>query len=275
MQQLTIVGLGLIGASLAKALAGRYHITGIDRDEETIRAALADGVIARGGGAYSLAARSDIVIIALPVGAIVPAARELLPHLKEGAIISDTGSTKASICRELGDHPLFVGGHPMAGTEYSGYGASFAELFDGAPCLLTPQTAAPQAAVDTLRRLWQTAGARVATVDAREHDGLMAIISHLPHLVSFAYMNLAPDLAKDADFFGKGFRDFTRIAASDPTMWRDIFLDNQDELLPLLDKLLAELSRWRELIADGEGEQLKERLHTAQQIRRNLYGPAR
>lgn len=270
--KIAVIGLGLIGASLAKSLAGRAEITGIDRDPGVIEKAAGEGVISRGGDDLSLARGCDLAVIALPVGSIVGAARELRLHLGPDAPVTDTGSTKARIAREIESFwPCFVGSHPIAGKENPGYCASQPDLFAGRPCIITPGIRAPQECVRQVRQLWEACGSRVTIMDPVQHDGLMAVISHMPHLLSFASMGLAGDLHIHRGLLGAGFRDFTRIAASDPVMWRDIFLDNSEHILKLLDDYLRELGLMRDLIGGRDAAGLEERLRIYSTIRRTLY----
>jgi len=270
--KITVVGLGLIGASLAKALAGRAEITGIDCDRGVIERALREGVVSRGGSDFSLARGSEIVVIALPVGSIVEAARKLAPYLSAGTPVTDTGSTKTHIVSGIDAFwPCFVGSHPIAGKENPGYLASQANLFAGRACIITPQLHTPHDCIQRVKQLWGDCGARVTLMDPLKHDKLMAVISHMPHLLSFTSMSLAGDLHIHRDLLGAGFRDFTRIAASDPIMWRDIFLDNRDEILKLLDGYIRELSSMRHLIDGRDSAGLEERLRNYSTIRRGLY----
>jgi prephenate dehydrogenase len=270
--KVTVVGLGLIGASVAKALQGHAEITGIDRDTGTIEKALREGVISRGGSDLSLAQGSDAVVIALPVGNIVDAARGLLPHLSPDALVTDTGSTKAHIVRDIETFwPCFVGSHPIAGKENPGYSASQAILFAGRMCIITPGAHARGDCIRRAEQLWEACGSKVTVMDPVKHDELMAVISHMPHLLSFASMGLAGDLHVHRSLLGAGFRDFTRIAASDPVMWRDIFLDNKKPILELLDGYVRELGALRKIIDSGDAAGLEEKLRTYSTIRRDLY----
>ncbi len=274
--KVAVVGLGLIGASIAKALHGRAEITGIDRDAGVVEKALGDGVISRGGPELSMAAGSDIAVVALPVRSIVDAARDLAAHLSPDALITDTGSTKASIVSSLDSFwPCFVGSHPIAGKENPGYQASQANLFAGRACIVTPGPSARGDCLERAVRFWEDCGANVTVMDPVKHDELMAVISHMPHLLSFASMGLAADLPIHRGLLGAGFRDFTRIAASDPVMWRDIFLDNRERILELLDDYVRELGAIRDLIDSRDAEGLEEKLRTYSSIRRNLYADNR
>jgi len=279
---LSIVGLGLMGGSLARAVkeaALPWKVRGLARDPETRRTALAAGAIDEACTNAAEAAReADLVVIALPVRSIPDAARELAPHLAPGTVVTDVGSTKAVLTRRVeAVLPLgvpFVGGHPIAGTEESGFTASFAGLYRGARCLLTPGATATPAAVALVRDLWESIGMRVEVLDAATHDRILAVISHLPHVVAYALVNAAAqadaDLPGLLSYTGGGFRDFTRIAASHPAMWRDICLDNRDEVLKALDEFLAQAGRLRALIAAGDETGLEGAFADARIVRRSL-----
>jgi prephenate dehydrogenase len=270
--KLTVVGLGLIGASVAKTLAGKAAITGIDRDPATVEQALGQGVISRGGQDLSLARGSDLVLIAVPVGSVVETARNLIPHLDEGTVVTDTGSTKEGIVDAVDAlWPCFVGSHPIAGKENPGFGASQADLFSGRVTILTPGRATEGSSLGRVRELWEACGSRVVEMDPGKHDELMAKISHMPHLLSFASMGFAQDLHIHRDLLGAGFRDFTRIAASDPVMWRDIFLANRGHILKLIDGYIEELRAMAGMISGGRAEDLEDMLRTYASIRRDLY----
>jgi prephenate dehydrogenase len=279
---LVIVGLGLMGGSLARAVkeAGLpWRVRGLARNPATRQAALAAGAIDEAcGDAAGAALGADIVVLALPVRAVPDAARELGPHLAPGTVVTDVGSTKAALVGRveavLPAGVPFVGGHPIAGTEESGFTASFAGLYRGARCLLTPGASSTPEAIAAVRGLWESVGMRVEIMDAATHDRILAVISHLPHVVAYALVNAAA--AADAalpgllSYTGGGFRDFTRIAASHPAMWRDICLDNREEVLAALDLFLAEAGRLRELIARGEAADLEAAFGAARVVRRSL-----
>jgi prephenate dehydrogenase len=227
------------------------------------------------------AAGADLVVLALPVLAVPGAARQLAPHLAPGTVVTDVGSTKAALCRRVeavlpGGVP-FVGGHPIAGTEESGFTASFAGLYRGARCLLTPGPSSTPAAVAAVRALWESVGMRVEEMDPAAHDRILAVISHLPHVVAYALVNAAAAAERDApgllSYTGGGFRDFTRIAASHPAMWRDICLDNRAELLAAIDLFLAEAARLRALIEAADAAGLEEAFAAARVVRRSLSPP--
>jgi prephenate dehydrogenase len=274
--KLAIVGLGLIGASIARALAGKADITGIDQDASTVEKALAEGVISRGGGDLSLAAGCDTAVIAVPVGSIVPVAGELAVHLDPGTVLTDTGSTKTDIVEAIDSFwPCFVGSHPIAGKENPGYEASQGDLFSGRVAIVTPVSRTEGICINRVKALWEACGSRVVEMDPPMHDELMAKISHMPHLLSFASMGFAHDLHIHRDLLGAGFRDFTRIAASDPVMWRDIFLANKGHILKLIRDYVHELETMGGMIENDAADALEGLLRTYSSIRRDLYEHSR
>lgn len=274
--KITLIGLGLIGASIAKALQGKAQLTGIDRDASTVGQALADGVISHGGADLSLASSSDMVIVAVPVGSIVETVARAIPYLDDGTVVTDTGSTKAHIVRSIDEiWPSFVGSHPIAGKENPGYAASQADLFGSAMTIITPSPATQAGCIEKTRRLWEWCGSLTCTMDPELHDELMAVISHMPHLLSFVSMSMAGKIQIHRELLGAGFRDFTRIAASDPVMWRDIFLENASNILPLIDRYREELKNLRDIIEQGRGRELEDALTAYARIRRGLYGDSR
>ncbi|HQI81516.1 MAG TPA: prephenate dehydrogenase [Deltaproteobacteria bacterium] len=274
--KIAIIGLGLIGASMAKALRGSATITGIDADGRTVRQALDDGVIASGSTDMAAAAHSDAVVIAVPVCSIVDAAAEVIRHIGTDTVLTDTGSTKAHIVERIeAMSPCFVGSHPIAGKENPGYAHSQEDLFRGAMTIITPTGRSRRDCVERVTSLWETCGTRIQSMDPLTHDRLMAVISHMPHLLSYASMKLADELHIHRQLLGAGFRDFTRIAASDPIMWRDIFSDNREHILPLIDTYVQELLHLRTLIEQDRTKDLEAALSSYAQIRRTLYGHPR
>lgn len=281
-QTLTIVGLGLIGGSLARAVKTSglpYRVVGVARREETRRSAIACGAVDEAVGEVSeAAARSDIVVLALPVLTIPPLLRRMAPLLHRGTVVTDVGSTKQSLVGQaeeiLPAGVPFVGGHPIAGTEDSGFEASFPELFRGARCILTPGRTSTAEAVATVRRLWEEVGSTVEAMDPAVHDRILAVISHLPHVVAYALVNAAASFDREIPgllgYTGGGFRDFTRIAASHPVMWRDICLENRGEILAAIDRFMAEMARLRRLVDDGDGGGMEEAFEAARAVRRSL-----
>lgn len=263
---LALVGTGLIGGSFALALkaAGAVgEVLGVGRDPARLTVARELGLIDRAVD-WAQAGQADCILLALPVGETGAVLRNLAPHLKPGAIVTDAGSTKGDVVAAaraaLGARCVdFVPGHPIAGSERSGAAAARADLYQGRCVVLTPATDTRAAAVAVVRALWESAGAAVETLDAAQHDRIFAAVSHLPHLAAFA---LVDELVQRGDgdtlfrFAASGFRDFTRIAGSSPEMWRDVALANRGALLDELDAYLAALQRLRRAVDDGDGEAL-------------------
>jgi cyclohexadieny/prephenate dehydrogenase len=281
--RLTIVGLGLIGSSIARA-ARRYNLAGtivaLDRDA-AVRARVAELGIADvvTGDPREGATEADLVILCVPVGAIGAAAAELAPHLKPGAIVSDVGSVKGAVVAAIRPHlpegVALVPGHPIAGTEFSGPDAGFATLFQNRWCILTPPEGTDPAAVERVRALWEGMGANVETMSAEHHDHVLAITSHLPHLIAYNIVGTAADLEEATQsevikFSASGFRDFTRIAASDPTMWRDIFLNNREAVLEMLGRFNEDLSALAKAVRWGDGDALHAMFTRTRAIRRSI-----
>lgn len=285
VKTLTVVGLGLIGGSLVRAVKARglpYRVHVVARREETRRQALQGGVAEEAFAAPAEAAPdADLVVLALPVLAIPGAFREMAPRLRGGTVVTDVGSTKGSLteCMEevVPSGISFVGGHPIAGTEDSGFESSFPALFQDTRCILTPGRSSTPEAVEAVRSLWEEVGSKVETMEAAVHDRIFAVISHLPHVVAYALVNAAA--VADGDhpgllrYTGGGFRDFTRIAASHPAMWRDICLDNRREILSAIDLFLKEAVRLRDLIRDEDGPGIEEAFDAARTVRRSLAPP--
>jgi cyclohexadieny/prephenate dehydrogenase len=281
--RIALIGFGLIGGSIARAaraqgLVGEIVTTA--RSEET-RArvkelGLADAVVDTNAEAV---AGADLVILCIPVGACGAVAQEIGPHLARGAIVSDVGSVKAALVRDMAPHlpphAHFVPAHPVAGTEHSGPDSGFAELFINRWCILTPSEGTDPDAVERLRDFWAALGARVEIMTAEHHDLVLAITSHLPHLIAYTIVGTADELAQVTSsevikFSAGGFRDFTRIAASDPTMWRDVFLSNKDAVLEMLGTFNEDLSRLTRAIRRGDGEALFEHFTRTRAIRRGV-----
>ncbi|TXM94440.1 prephenate/arogenate dehydrogenase family protein, partial [Methylobacterium sp. WL103] len=217
--------------------------------------------------------------LCVPVGAIGPVAAAMAPHLKPGAVVSDVGSVKASVVAAVSPHLpdgiVFVPGHPVAGTEYSGPDAGFSTLFSNRWCILTPPEDAPEAAVERVRALWQGLGAVVETMTPEHHDLVLAITSHVPHLIAYNIVGTAADLEQVTQsevmkFSAGGFRDFTRIASSDPTMWRDIFLTNREAVLEMLGRFNEDLSVLTRAIRYGDGDALHDLFTRTRAIRRGI-----
>lgn len=284
VDRLVIAGFGLIGSSLARALRRQPglvgHITAVDRDPAALAAIreldLADAATDDLAAAVPTA---DLVIIATPLSAMQPLGAVIGPLLKPGAILSDVGSVKASVLRDLEavtpSYAHLVPGHPIAGTENSGPQSGLAHLFEGRWTILTPTATTDRIAVETVAALWRAVGSNVVEMDAGHHDKVLAITSHLPHLIAYTIVGTAVDLedslrSEVIKFSASGFRDFTRIAASDPTMWRDIFLNNREAVLEMLQRLTEDLSALQRAIRWGEGEVLFERFSRAREIRRGV-----
>lgn len=282
-KRVALIGLGLIGSSISHAarrggLAG--EIVGSSATGETRRKAEDLGLVRV---AYARAADAvkgaDLVILCAPVGAYAAIAAEIGPHLAPGAIVTDVGSVKAAVVRDIAPHiPAgvhFVPGHPIAGTEQSGPEAGFAELFDNRWCILTPAPDADAAAVARLKAFWEALGSAVEVMGAEHHDMVLAITSHVPHLIAFNIVNTAAHLARVTDtevikFSAGGFRDFTRIAASDPVMWRDVFLNNKDAVLEMLGRFTEDLTQLQRAIRYGDGATLERLFADARAIRRGI-----
>ncbi|KQO85197.1 MAG: prephenate/arogenate dehydrogenase family protein [Methylobacteriaceae bacterium] len=282
VERLAIVGLGLIGSSIARG-ARTYglarEIVAIDRDAGVIERVKALGLADEASTEASAVAGADLVILCVPVGAIGAVAAEIAPHLKPGAVVSDVGSVKAAVVAAVAPHlsPAnpFVPAHPVAGTEYSGPDSGFATLFSNRWCILTPPEGTDPAAVERVQGLWQGLGAIVETMTPEHHDLVLAITSHVPHLIAYNIVGTAADLEEVTQsevikFSAGGFRDFTRIAASDPTMWRDIFLTNRDAVLEMLGRFNEDLSALSRAIRWGDGEALHELFTRTRTIRRGI-----
>jgi cyclohexadieny/prephenate dehydrogenase len=282
-QRVALIGFGLIGGSIARAaraqgLAGEIVATARSAKSRARVGEL--GIVDRVLESNAEAVHgADLVILCIPVGACGRVAEEIGAHLKAGAIVSDVGSVKGAVVRDIGPHlPAgvhFIPAHPVAGTEHSGPDAGFAELFIDRWCILTPAEGADAAAVERLRAFWAGLGAKVETMTAEHHDMVLAITSHLPHLIAYTIVGTADELegvtqSEVLKFSAGGFRDFTRIAASDPTMWRDVFLTNKDAVLEMLGTFNEDLSKLTRAIRRGDGEALFEHFSRTRAIRRGI-----
>ncbi|MBT3557737.1 MAG: prephenate/arogenate dehydrogenase family protein [Rhodospirillales bacterium] len=281
--RVAFVGFGLIGSSLARimirdGLAGHISVTA--RTQATLdtvtRLELADSVTL---DATEAVRDADLIMICTPLGAYGAVAKEIGPHLKDGAIVSDVGSAKQIVSREIVPHMPdgvhVVPGHPVAGTENSGPEAGFAELFMGRNCILTPDDGVAEQAIEKISALWKAAGMSVEMMSAHHHDQVLAITSHLPQLIAYTIVDTAEQLGEDLKhevikYSAGGFRDFTRIAASDPTMWRDIYLENSDALLDILGRFNEDLTHMRRAIRRGDGDTLHEVFTRTRAIRRGI-----
>jgi cyclohexadieny/prephenate dehydrogenase len=282
LRRLAVIGLGLIGASLCRAAKTRglaAGIAGYDADPE-VRAraqalALADEIAPT---AEAAAAGADLVVLAVPVGAMEAAARAVAPRLAAGALVTDAGSVKQAVIEAATPHlpaGSFVPGHPIAGTEQSGPEAGFATLFEGRWCILTPTEDTPGAAVERVASFWQGCGSTVDYMDPHHHDLVLAITSHVPHLIAYNIVGTASDLETVTEsevikYSAGGFRDFTRIAASDPTMWRDVFLNNREAVLEMLGRFSEDLTALQRAIRWGDGDALYNLFTRTRAIRRQI-----
>ncbi|MEM9289496.1 MAG: prephenate/arogenate dehydrogenase family protein, partial [Pseudomonadota bacterium] len=254
-------------------------VIGFDQDEDVCAQASALGFLDETAATAKAAiADADAVILCVPVGAIDAVVADIADAVKPGAIISDVGSVKASVAKAFAHLPDMVHAipaHPVAGTEKSGPAAGFASLFDGRWCIITPPDGADQSAVTTLKAFWQRLGAQVDEMSAEHHDLVLAITSHVPHLIAYNIVGTASDLeavtqSEVIKYSAGGFRDFTRIAASDPTMWRDVFLGNKDAVLEMLGRFSEDLTALQRAIRWGDGDALFSLFSRTREIRRNI-----
>jgi len=281
--RVALIGLGLIASSMFWAikrdgLAG--EVTGFARSSETRDTAreiglcdvVYDDILDAVNGA-------DLVVLCVPVGVMGAVAAQIAPALKDGATVTDVGSVKRDVIDNVLPHlpqgVHFVAGHPLAGTEHSGPRSGFAELFDNRWCLLVPSEGTDPAATAQLRKLWEGMGSKVEEMDADHHDRVLAVTSHAPHLIAYTMVGVADDLRRVTDseviqYSAAGFRDFTRIAASDPTMWRDVFLSNKDATLEILGRFTEELFALQRAIRQGDGDHLHDYFTRTRAIRRGI-----
>jgi cyclohexadieny/prephenate dehydrogenase len=280
--RVALIGLGLIASSMfwamkRKGLAG--EVVGFARSEGTRDTARKIGLCDRICDSAAEAVKdADLVILCVPVGAMSTVAADIGPQLKQGAVVSDVGSVKRAVIDAIGPHipdgVHFIPAHPLAGTEKSGPESGFAELFDNRWCLLTPD-GADATETQKLRRYWEALGSNVDEMDADHHDLVVAVTSHTPHLIAYTMVGVADDLSRVTDsevvqFSAGGFRDFTRIAASDPTMWRDVFLNNKDATLEILGRFTEELFVLQRAIRQGDGDLLHDYFTRTRSIRRGI-----
>ncbi|WP_413251224.1 prephenate/arogenate dehydrogenase family protein [Tritonibacter mobilis] len=281
--RVALIGLGLIASSMFWAikragLAG--EVTGYARSAETRDTARRIGLCDRVCDTARAAVEgADLVVLCVPVGAMGAVAAEIAPALMPGATVSDVGSVKRHVIEDVAPHipegVHFVPSHPLAGTEHSGPESGFAELFDNRWCLLVPVEGSAPEAVAQLRALWEGMGAHVDEMDADHHDLVLAVTSHTPHLIAYTMVGVADDLRRVTDsevikYSAAGFRDFTRIAASDPTMWRDVFLTNKDATLEILGRFTEELFALQRAIRTGDGAHLHDYFTRTRAIRRGI-----
>ncbi len=277
-----IIGLGLIGSSVARALRAclpQMRVTGFDSSSAHRDEARALGFCHDvSDDAAAAVAGADLVILAVPVGRMGDAAAAIAPALAADCIISDVGSSKADVAARLAaalPSHIIIPAHPVAGTENSGPGAGFATLFAGRWCIVTPPADAPAEAVQRVSDLWTALGARVDIMDAAHHDLVLAVTSHLPHLIAYTIVGTASELeevtaSEVIKYSAGGFRDFTRIAASDPVMWRDVFLANRDAVLTMLQRFNEDLTALQAAIRRGDGELLEDWFTRTRSIRRSI-----
>ena len=281
--RVALIGLGLIGASLALAMRRggvARRIVGHDRDAAVRARAASLGFLDEVGHAAAEAARgADLVILCVPVGAMEAVAQEIGPALSPGVTVTDVGSVKGAVIAAVAPHlpegAAFVPAHPLAGTEHSGPDAGFAELFDGRWCIVTPPPGAPGRAVARVRELWERCGAQVDAMTPDHHDLVLAVTSHTPHLIAYTMVGVADDMKRVTEsevikYSAAGFRDFTRIAASDPTMWRDVFLTNRQATLEILGRFTEELFALQRAIRTGDGDALFDYFTRTRAIRRGI-----
>lgn len=281
--RVALIGLGLIASSMFWAmkrggLAG--EVTGYARSAETREKARRIGLCDRVCESLEDAVEgADLIVLAVPVGAMGSVARTMAPHLKPGATVTDVGSVKRSVIDAVGpyipDGVHFVPAHPLAGTEHSGPESGFAELYDNRWCILVPADGTDPGAVDAMQALWEGMGANVEIMDADRHDLVLAVTSHAPHLIAYTMVGVADDLRRVTDsevikYSAAGFRDFTRIAASDPTMWRDVFMTNKDATLEILGRFTEELFALQRAIRTGDGDHLFDYFTRTRAIRRGI-----
>jgi prephenate dehydrogenase len=280
--KVTIIGVGLIGGSLAKVMKAQKladEIHGAGRSRETLERAVRLGVIDHMGQSSSHAVESaDLVVLATPVGTFEPVVREISPHLKKGSILTDVGSVKGDLVRTIesilpkGVH--YVPGHPIAGREKHGIEAATDTLFQGAKCILTPTERTDAGAMDAVRTLWAAAGMNIVIMDPEQHDHIFAAVSHLPHAAAYAMVSTVAEFSSGTDnyitFSGAGFRDFTRIAASSPEMWRDICLLNGKNIVEMIERYQFSLNRIKKAIKHQDGRRLEALFQAASDLRKGL-----
>ncbi len=281
--KVAIVGFGLIGSSIARCVAEYPGLAGgvvcVDRSQAVCDRVLELGLAVEAGTNPALVSQCDLVVLATPIGAFADLGAVIGPHLTEGTILTDVGSVKQSVIRDIAPYVPegvhFIPGHPLAGTEHSGPDAGFAALFKGRWCILTPVPGTNQAAVDKLSAFWSGCGSMIEVMEPGHHDRVLAITSHLPHLIAYTIVGTATDLEEHLQsevirFSATGFRDFTRIAASDPTMWRDIFLNNREAVLEVIQRFTEDLTALQRAIRWGEGDKLHELFTRTRAVRRSI-----
>tara|TARA_R110002110_G_scaffold17648_3_gene75121 strand:+ start:355 stop:1275 length:921 start_codon:yes stop_codon:yes gene_type:complete len=281
--RVALIGLGLIASSMYWAIKQgglAREVTGYARSADTRNTAREIGLCDRiCDTAIEAVEGADLIVLCVPVGVMGAVAAEIAPALKPGATVSDVGSVKADVIAQVGPHiPAgvhFVPGHPLAGTEHSGPRSGFAALFENRWCLLVPPPGTDPGATARLRQLWEAMGANVEEMGAEHHDLVLAVTSHAPHLIAYTMVGVADDLGRVTDsevikYSAAGFRDFTRIAASDPTMWRDVFLTNKDATLEILGRFTEELFALQRAIRQGDGQHLHDYFTRTRAVRRGI-----
>lgn len=281
--RIALIGLGLIASSMAHAIKRSglaNEVVGYARSVATRQTARDIGLCDSIYDSVAEAVKdADLIVLCVPVGAMSSVAEEIAPFLKIGAVISDVGSVKRAVidavAPHLPDYVHFVPAHPLAGTEHSGPTSGFAELFDDRWCIVVPDLCTDDAVVARLSGLWRGMGSNVDKMDADHHDLVLAVTSHTPHLIAYTMVGVADDLRRVTDsevikYSAAGFRDFTRIAASDPTMWRDVFLNNKEATLEVLGRFTEELFMLQRAIREGDGDQLHDYFTRTRSIRRSI-----
>ena len=282
-KKIAIIGLGLIGGSIGLAV-NRYDKSikriGIARTQDTLDKALERGLVDEVSNQFNeILIDCDLVILATPLSSFKNIIEEILPYLKEGCVITDTGSSKTNVIKVIEelipDHINFVAGHPVAGTEMSGPEAGFAELFDNRWCILTPTEKTNKETLEDVSNFWKNLGAMTEVMTAEHHDKVLAITSHIPHLLAFNIVGTANDLANVTEkevvkYSAGGFRDFTRIAASDPIMWRDIFISNSSAVLEMLNYFSKDLDDLKTAIENNDSDFLEDFFNKTKEVRINI-----
>jgi cyclohexadieny/prephenate dehydrogenase len=285
VQSCALIGLGLIGSSLARAVkkhSPEIQITAFDLNPDFTRFAHETGMIDIMAESPVAAAQSaELTVLCTPLGSYTEIAEQILPHMPKGSILSDVGSVKGSVIQALtpllplNPDVIFIPGHPVAGTERSGVTAGFAELFENRAVIFTPLEDTPDAALEKLSDFWKKTGAKIEVMDAARHDLVFAVVSHLPHLIAYNIVGTAAHLEKVTEsevirFSASGFRDFTRLAASDPTVWRDVFLHNREAVIEILGRFTEDLFDLQRAIRYSDGKKLFDLFSHTRKIRKEI-----
>ncbi len=279
-ERIAVIGVGLIGGSLARSCRGRIagRVVGLDANQTHLDQAVALGLVDEVGDLPTGVEGADLVVVAVPVGAVTEVTCAIAPYLADRCIVTDVGSVKGDLVAKIEEQVpsgrAYVPGHPIAGTEQSGPQAASPTLFQGSLCVLTPTSRTPEDALRRVSRLWERAGSHVVLMDPYRHDRIFALVSHLPHVVAYALMGTIPGLADGREellrFSAGGLRDFTRIAASHPVMWRDILIQNREEILKSIATFRTVLQRIEELIRTQDAVRLMEEFQQAKEMREQL-----